>query len=96
MDEKHTVDLVYVDFANAFDAVNHRFLLAKLKSSGIDGAAVADCKLPLAPTHVLSIASRADVKSLHALGPIRAPTFRLHQAERCLSCRHASAAKGEF
>ncbi len=32
------VDLVYLDFANAFDSVSHRFLLAKLKSSGIDGA----------------------------------------------------------
>ncbi len=32
------MDLVYLDFAKAFDSVNHRFLLAKLKSSGIDGA----------------------------------------------------------
>ncbi len=38
LDEGHTVDLVYLDFAKAFDSVNHRFLLAKLKSSGIDGA----------------------------------------------------------
>ncbi len=30
------MDLVYLDFAKAFDSVNHRFLLAKLKSSGID------------------------------------------------------------
>ncbi len=37
MDEGHTVDLVYADFAKAFDFVNHRFLLAKLKSSGTDG-----------------------------------------------------------
>ncbi len=36
--EGHTVDIVYLDFANAFDSVNHRFLLAKLKSSDIDGA----------------------------------------------------------
>ncbi len=36
MDEGHTVDLVYLDFAKAFESVNHRFLLAKLKSSGID------------------------------------------------------------
>ncbi len=33
-----TVDLVYLDFAKAFDSVNLRFLLAKLKSSGIDEA----------------------------------------------------------
>ncbi len=38
LDEGHTVDLVYLDFAKAFNSVNHRFLLAKLKSSGIDGA----------------------------------------------------------
>ncbi len=38
MDEGYTVDFVYLDFAKAFDSVNHRFLLAKLKSSGIDGA----------------------------------------------------------
>ncbi len=34
---KKDVDLVFVDFAKAFDTVNHRFLLAKLKSPGIDG-----------------------------------------------------------
>ncbi len=33
LDEGHTVD-----FAKAFNSVNHRFLLAKLKASGIDGA----------------------------------------------------------
>ncbi len=38
LDEGHTVDLVYLDFAMAFDSVNHRFLLAKLRASGIDGA----------------------------------------------------------
>ncbi len=32
------MDLVYLDFAKAFDSVNYRFLLAKLMSSGIDGA----------------------------------------------------------
>ncbi len=38
MDEGHTADLVYLGFAEAFASVNHRFLLAKLKSSSIDGA----------------------------------------------------------
>ncbi len=38
LDEGHTVDSVYLDFTKAFDSVNHRFLLAKLKSSGTDGA----------------------------------------------------------
>ncbi len=34
------MDLVYLDFAKAFASVNHRFLPAKLKASGIDGAVV--------------------------------------------------------
>ncbi len=38
LDEVHTVDLVFLDFAKAFDSINHRFLLAKLKSFGIDRA----------------------------------------------------------
>ncbi len=38
LDEGHTVGLVHLDFAKAFNSVNHRFLLAKLKSSVIDGA----------------------------------------------------------
>ncbi len=42
----------------------------------------SECKLPLAPARVLSIASRANAKSLHALWPIRVPTFRLRQSER--------------
>ncbi len=37
MDEGPTVNLFYLDFAKAFDSVNHRLLLAKLTSSGIDG-----------------------------------------------------------
>ncbi len=41
-----------------------------------------ECKLPLAPARVLSITSHADAKSLHALWPIRAPTFHLRQSER--------------
>ncbi len=32
LDEGHTVDLGYLDFAKAFDSVNHRFFLAKLKA----------------------------------------------------------------
>ncbi len=36
MNERHTMDLVYLDFAKAFDSFSHRFRIAKLKSSGID------------------------------------------------------------
>ncbi len=32
IDEGHTVDVIYLDFAKAFDSVNHRLLLAKMKS----------------------------------------------------------------
>ncbi len=34
IDEGHTVDVIYLDFAKAFDSVNHRFLLAKMTSFG--------------------------------------------------------------
>ncbi len=35
IDEGHTVDVVYLDFAKVFDSVNDRFLLAKMKSFGL-------------------------------------------------------------
>ncbi len=38
MSEGHIVGLVYLNFAKAVDSINRRFPLAKLKSSGIDGA----------------------------------------------------------
>ncbi len=47
LDEGHTVDLVYLDYANAIDSVNCRFLQAKMKSSGIDGAVLNWIKLYL-------------------------------------------------
>ncbi len=37
MNEGYTIGLVCLDFAKPFDSINHRFLLAKLKSSGIEG-----------------------------------------------------------
>ncbi len=33
--EGHTVDVIYLDVAKVFDSVNHRFLLAKIKSFGL-------------------------------------------------------------
>ncbi len=35
MDEGHTVDFIYLDFAKAFDSVHHRFILAKMKPFGL-------------------------------------------------------------
>ncbi len=32
LDEGHTIDVIYLDFAKAFDSVNHRFHLEKMKS----------------------------------------------------------------
>ncbi len=40
MDGSHTVDVVYLDFAKAFHSVNHRFLLAKMKSFGFGDVVV--------------------------------------------------------
>ncbi len=40
VDEGHTVDIIYLDFAKAFDSVNHRFLLAKMNSLGLSDAVV--------------------------------------------------------
>ncbi len=40
MDEGHTVDVIYLDFAKAFDSANHRFLLAKMKSFGLGDVVV--------------------------------------------------------
>ncbi len=40
MDEGHTVYVIYLDFAKAFDSVNHGFLLAKMKSFGLGDVAV--------------------------------------------------------
>ncbi len=35
MNDGNTADVVYLDFAKAFDSVNHRFLLAKFESFGL-------------------------------------------------------------
>ncbi len=44
IDEGHTVDLACLNFAKAFDSANCQFLLAKLKSSGIDGTPLSSNK----------------------------------------------------
>ncbi len=40
MDEGHTVDITYLEFSKAFDSVNHRFLLPKMKSFGLGDVVV--------------------------------------------------------
>ncbi len=40
INEGHTVDVIYLDFAKAFDSVNHRFLLVKMKSFGLGDGVV--------------------------------------------------------
>ena len=40
-DDKESVDIIFLDFAKAFDKVPHRHLMSKLKAHGIDGR-VAD------------------------------------------------------
>ena len=37
MEEKENVDVIYLDFAKAFDRVDHSVLLSKLKALGIHG-----------------------------------------------------------
>ncbi len=46
-DEGHTVEVTYLDFAKAFDSVNHRFLLGKMKSFGLGDAAWPNCCMGL-------------------------------------------------
>ncbi len=40
MDEDPTVDVIYLDFAKAFDSVNHKFLLLKMKPFGLGDVVV--------------------------------------------------------
>ncbi len=40
MDEGRRVGLIYLGFANSFDLVNRRFLLAKMKSLGLSDVVV--------------------------------------------------------
>ncbi len=40
VDEGHTVDVIYRDFAKAFDSVMHIFILVKIKSFGLGDGVV--------------------------------------------------------
>ncbi len=44
MNEGHTVNTIYFDFAIAFDSVSHRFLLAKMNSIGLSDTVVCFIK----------------------------------------------------
>ncbi len=35
MDEGHTIDVIFLELAKAFDSINHSFLLAKMKPLGL-------------------------------------------------------------
>ena len=37
LDQGHSVDIIYFDFAKAFDSVSHTRLLTKLESYGLTG-----------------------------------------------------------
>ena len=38
LDNKHSVDVIYLDFQKAFDKVSHRLLLRKLRKHGFYGS----------------------------------------------------------
>ncbi len=57
MDDGDTVDVIYLDFAKAFDSVNHSFLLAKMKSFGPDDVVVRWIEIYLSYLGVLSLCS---------------------------------------
>ena len=37
LDEKNDLDIIFLDFAKAFDKVNHQYLITKLANYGIEG-----------------------------------------------------------
>ncbi len=61
MDEGHTVDVIYLGFAKAFDFVSHRFLLAKMKSLGR-----GDVVVRWIEAHLSGRVSRVHVKGEHS------------------------------
>ncbi len=60
MDDGHTVVVIYLDFAKAFDSINHRFLLAKMKSFGL-----SDAVMPWIEANLSGRVSRVHVSGEH-------------------------------
>ncbi len=61
MDVGHTVAVIYLDFAKAFDSVNHRFLLAKMKSFALGDVVVRSIE-----TYLSGRVSRVHVGGEHS------------------------------
>ncbi len=77
MDEGHAVNVIYLDFAKAVDSVNHRFLLAKMKSFGLGDVSVrwieANLSFRISRAHVggkHSIQMHSGVPQGSVIGPI--------------------------
>ncbi len=79
IDEGHTVDVIYLDFAKAFDSVNHRFLLAKMNSLGLGDAVVRWIKAYLSGRvsrvhvggeHLGAISMHSDIPQGSVIGPL--------------------------
>ncbi len=85
MDEGDTVDVIYLDFAKAFDSVNHKFLLAKMKSFGIGGVVVRwiesylssrVSRVHVGGEHSGAILMHSGVPQVSVIGPTPVSPFR--------------------
>ncbi len=84
MDDGHAVDAICLDFAKAFDTVNHRFILAKMKSFGLGDVVVRWIKAYLSGwvlrVHIggelsETIPIKSGVPQGSAIGPLLFPIF---------------------
>ncbi len=79
MDEGPTVDVIYPDFVKAFESVNHRFLLTKMKSFGLGDVIVrwAEAylsgrvsRVPIGGEHSGAIPLQSGVPQGSGIGPL--------------------------
>ena len=79
MDDEHGVDVLYLDFAKAFDKVPHRRLLQKCRGLGLEGIALKWIKVWLADRKQRVVlngeASERDVLSGVPQGSVLGPTL---------------------